>query len=102
MPKISRDTMIQRLIELYNSDAEVRARMIPEIQQELQRLNLVLGLGEIDWDFMRLPKKLLEQNPTVYFERLMQHFYQQHNYAWIADLYQRNRDAIWQRNQELE
>ena len=90
MAKLSKDKMTADLINHYSSDASVRDALIPQIRAEMQRHNDALGIGTIDWAFMRLPDSLLAQHPQVYFERLMTIWFDYHGYDWVREQYNNN------------
>jgi len=90
MAKLSKQQMIEDLIELYSSDATVRDRMIPQIKNELQRINDQMQLGAIDWDFMRLSDAFYQRNPSAYFAMLMNYFFAMRDYNYVREQYNIN------------
>lgn len=90
MAKLSKQEMVQELIELYGSDPAVRDHIIGQIKQEIQRTNDALGLGPVDWDFMRFGDAAYARNPDVYFRRLMEYHYSTRNYKTVLSNYNDN------------
>jgi hypothetical protein len=90
MAKLSKQQIITNLIEIYGRDTTVRDTMIPQIRAELERIQEMLGLPAFDWDYMRLPNKLLETRPDLYFTRLMEVYFANKGDKWIREQYKLN------------
>jgi len=90
MAKLSKQQMITRLIDLYGSDAEMREVLIDDTKRELQRINDLMGLGALDWDFMRLPDRLRTTDPQIYYERVMGYYYEYMSYERLSKHYKEN------------
>lgn len=93
MSKLSKQQVINNLIEIYASDTSVRDAMIPQIKQECENIHQTLGIPPVDWGFLHLPAKLQTTNPEVYFTRLMEIYFALHGEKWIRELYKRNKQT---------
>lgn len=92
MAKISKDTMEQRLINLYAEDEQVRDRLFTSIQQELVRQNAEYGTpgSMADHEFWGTTIEKYQRHPYPVFERLMRMFYAQRGYDYVRESYKDN------------
>ena len=91
MAKLSKAVMVAELIEIYGTDTVVRDKMIPQIKQEINKQQTMLGLPEYDFAYMRLPDSLLTTQPEIYFTRLMELFFSNKKDHWVKELYKANK-----------
>lgn len=94
MAKLSKQQLISNLIEIYSNDTSVRDAMIPQIKAEIEREQTMLGLSAYDWDFMRLPQKLQQTNPEIYFTRLMELYFSNKGDKWLREMYTNNKESV--------
>jgi hypothetical protein len=92
MAKISKDTMEQRLIDLYAEDTQVRDAVFKGTKAELLRLNNEFGTpgSEADHEFWGTTDEKYQRFPYPTFQRLMRMFYAQRGYDWVRESYKDN------------
>jgi hypothetical protein len=94
MARISRQTQIDRLIELYSREAAVRDRVFQDTKQEITRINQELPWVSADWVWLRVTDEQYEKRPIPTFDRLMHYYFESKGNEWISEQYKINRDEI--------
>jgi len=92
MAKIKKETMEQRLIDLYAEDDSVRDNLFKGIREELLRLNAEFGTpgSEADHEFWGTTPEKYQRHPYTVFVRLMRMFYAQRSYDYVRESYKEN------------
>lgn len=92
MAKISKETMQQRLIDLYAENDAVRDGVFQGIRAEMLRLNAEHNIpgSEADHEFWGTTPEKYQRHPYPVFQRLMGMFYAMKSYDYVRESYKQN------------